>query len=203
MNKLVPCAWLSSGALEVWRLRLRLRLRVCLRVRGQPQRRYHGVWKKYGMKEQIYHPVFESDEICGYVRPSIFLPGFGQVFPGVIICPSNVVKCPCPPQRAFDRPRISTPTLSSSQHNTWVLPSWSNEAYFEYSTCQSESFPVVEVHHPLSHYCSLGLFFQAPTFRPCPGYPTEDADLVLPSDVRLLCCPDYTIYMTLFGMMSW
>src|ERR1043165_8005219 len=26
VNKLVPCAWLSSGALEVWRLRLRLRL---------------------------------------------------------------------------------------------------------------------------------------------------------------------------------
>src|SRR5688572_23012970 len=24
VNKLVPCAWLSSGALEVWRLRLRL-----------------------------------------------------------------------------------------------------------------------------------------------------------------------------------
>jgi len=28
VNKLVPCAWLSSGALEIWRLRLRLRLFV-------------------------------------------------------------------------------------------------------------------------------------------------------------------------------
>src|SRR6218665_2324558 len=27
VNKLVPCAWLLSGALEVWSLRLRLRLR--------------------------------------------------------------------------------------------------------------------------------------------------------------------------------
>jgi len=25
VNKLVPCAWLLSGALEVWSLRLRLR----------------------------------------------------------------------------------------------------------------------------------------------------------------------------------
>src|ERR1043165_9433531 len=30
VNKLVPCAWLSSGALEVWRLRLRLRLYLFL-----------------------------------------------------------------------------------------------------------------------------------------------------------------------------
>src|SRR6218665_2627252 len=28
VNKLVPCAWLLSGALEVWSLRLRLRLRM-------------------------------------------------------------------------------------------------------------------------------------------------------------------------------
>ena len=28
VNKLVPCAWLLSGALEVWSLRLRLRLRL-------------------------------------------------------------------------------------------------------------------------------------------------------------------------------
>jgi len=27
VNNLVPCAWLSSGALEIWRLRLRLRFR--------------------------------------------------------------------------------------------------------------------------------------------------------------------------------
>ena len=36
MNKLVPCAWLSSGALEVWRLRLRIGkefdIRTCLKV---------------------------------------------------------------------------------------------------------------------------------------------------------------------------
>src|SRR6218665_1254928 len=30
VNKLVPCAWLLSGALEVWSLRLRLRLRLFL-----------------------------------------------------------------------------------------------------------------------------------------------------------------------------
>jgi len=28
VNKLVPCAWLLSGALDVWSLRLRLRLRI-------------------------------------------------------------------------------------------------------------------------------------------------------------------------------
>ena len=50
MNKLVPCAWLLSGALEVWSLRLRV---GCDRGKAGRDLEKDGVWKEQGGRGRV------------------------------------------------------------------------------------------------------------------------------------------------------
>jgi len=90
------------------------------------------------------------------------------------VCPSSVVKCPCPSKRTSDKPHTSpwpfpTPFLPPA--------SYQFVTYSENSTCQCEVSSLFEAFHQ-SLRNLLFLFFQSLTFQPFSGRSACDADLV-------------------------